>query len=633
MHPYQEFIAKSRYARYLPQDNRREDWPETVRRWVDFMRDHAEKFSNGRLDKFDPLWNGTVFKAIRDLDVLPSMRSIMTAGPALERTNVAAYNCAYLPVDNQLAFDEAMYILLCGTGVGFSVESQYTSQLPTIPSELILNNGATIVVEDSKEGWCYAFRELIAALYRGRIPDWDTSKVRPAGAPLKTFGGRASGPGPLVDLFKFTINKFQAAAGRRLSNLDCHDIMCKIGEVVVVGGVRRSAMISLGDLHDEQHRLAKHGAWWELESQRALSNNSAVYESRPSRDVFDAEWADLIASGSGERGIFNREASKKQAASRNRRPYGIDYGTNPCSEIILRPYQFCNLSTVVVKPTDGERDLERKVVLAAFLGTLQASLTDFPYLRPIWKENTEAEALLGVSMTGILDNPLLNGMKDSHRLPALLNELRRNAQETNIYWAKIIGVKPAAAITCVKPEGTVSQLTMTASGIHPNHASHYIRRVRQDRKDPLTQFLINEGIPSEACVMKPDETVVFEFPLRGHGMLRKDLTAIEHLDIWLTYQRYWCEHKPSVTISVKPNEWESVGNWVYENFDECTGVSFLPDDGGTYRQAPYEECSEEEYVKREAALPKVLYWDTLQEYSDNVEGAQMLACTAGGCSI
>lgn len=619
MNSYQSIIAKSRYARYLPEESRREDWPETAARWVEFFQEQLQD----KVSPTDTIWDilGT---HITNLEALPSMRSIMTAGEALKRTHVAAYNCSYLPIDHPQCFSEAMYILLCGTGVGFSCESKYVQMLPPVPQ--LHPSEHWIVVDDSKEGWCYAFQELIDCLYRGVIPQWDVSGVRPAGAPLKTFGGRASGPEPLVSLFKYTVEKFKEAKGRKLNPLEAHDIACKIGEVVVVGGVRRSAMISLGDLTDTSHATAKAGAWWEGHGERALANNSAVYNSKPAIGEFMKEWLDIYNSHSGERGIFNREASQKQASKWGRRDYNVDYGTNPCSEIILKPYQFCNLSTVVVSPTDTRESLKHKVRLASIMGTMQSTLTDFPYLRSIWKENTEQERLLGVSMTGILDNPLLFG---DYNEP-LLNELRDVARETNVEWAGILGVPVSAAICAIKPEGTVSQLTQTSSGIHTGHSPYYIRRIRQDIKDPLTQFLIDQGVAYEPCVMKPESTVVFSFPQRAYGKTRKDLTAIQHLNIWLKYQRHYCEHKPSVTISVKDHEWMEVGAWVYENFNECTGVSFLPDDGGTYRQAPYEEITEEEYNKM--VMP-VIDWSLFKEDRDNVEGAQMLACTSGQCSI
>jgi len=623
MNSYQQLIAKSRYARYLPEQKRRENWDETSTRWVDFFKEQLKD----KIDTQDTIWDilGT---SINSLSVLPSMRSIMTAGEALKRTHVAAYNCSYLPVDHKRCFDEAMYILLCGTGVGFSCEKQYVDKLPTVPS--LEESDKIITVEDSKEGWCEAYKLLISRLYAGTIPKWDVSLVRPAGAPLKTFGGRASGPGPLIDLFQYTVDKFKMAKGRKLRPIEAHDIMCKIGEVVVVGGVRRSAMISLGDLGDYEHATAKAGAWWEIYAERALANNSAVYNNKPSIGEFMKEWLDIYNSHSGERGIFNREASQKQAAKWGRRDIKTDYGTNPCSEIILKPYQFCNLSTIVVSPDDTLASLKTKVRLATIMGTMQSTLTDFPYLRDIWKTNTEQERLLGVSMTGILDNGLLRGSHNATTLRTVLEQLRDVARETNKEWAEILGIPESAAITCVKPEGTVSQLTQTSSGIHAGHAPYYIRRIRQDKKDPLTQFLIEQGVPNEDCVMKPDQTAVFSFPQHSPGFTRKDINAIEHLNIWLAYQRYWCEHKPSVTISVKDHEWLEVGAWVYEHFDECTGISFLPDDGGTYRQAPYEDINKEQFNNMN--MP-VIDWSIFFEDRDNVEGAQTLACTAGGCEI
>jgi len=619
MNSYQEIIAKSRYSRYIPEENRRENWPETSARWIDFFAKHL----SDKLSMTDPIWT-TLKSYITNLESLPSMRSVMTAGKALERTNVAAYNCSYLPVDHMRSFDESMYILLCGTGVGFSCEQRYVSQLPSIPAQYPVST--IITVEDSKEGWCEAYKQLIANLYEGNVPTWDVSLVRPAGAPLKTFGGRASGPGPLVSLFEYTVAKFKHAEGRQLKPIEAHDIMCKIGEVVVVGGVRRSAMISLGDLGDYDHATAKSGAWWESHGERALSNNSAVYDSKPSIGAFMKEWLDIYNSHSGERGIFNREASQKQAAKWGRRDYDVDYGTNPCSEIILKPYQFCNLSTVVVQAEDTLEDLKRKIRMASIMGTMQSTLTYFPYLRDIWRENTEAERLLGVSMTGILDNPLLFGAYNE----VVLEELREEARKTNEYWAKVLGINPSTAVTCVKPEGTVSQLTQTSSGIHTGHSEFYIRRIRQDIKDPLTQFLISQGIAHEPCVMKPDSTVVFSFPQQSKGLVRNDISAIRHLEIWLKFQRHYCEHKPSITVSVKEDEWLKVGAWVYEHFDECTGISFLPDDGGTYKQAPYEEITEEQF---NAMHMPVIDWSDFVEYSDNVEGAQTLSCAAGGCSI
>lgn len=522
----------------------------------------------------------------------------------------------------------------CGTGVGFSVERQYVNQLPEIPHQMY-DSDTVIVVKDSKEGWSKAFRMLIALLYSGEIPKWDLSKLRPAGSILKTFGGRSSGPEPLNDLFKFTVKTFRNAAGRKLNSLECHDIMCKVGEVVVVGGVRRSAMISLSNLSDDRMRHAKSGAWWEANVQRALSNNSAVYTERPDVGIFMAEWMALYESKSGERGIFSREASKKLADRSGRRSSNHDFGTNPCSEIILRPYEFCNLSEVVVRANDTEDSLLDKIKIATILGTFQSLLTDFPYLRKIWQKNTEEERLLGVSLTGIYDSKLLNNFKDKE-LPARLQKLRQMAIDTNKEWAEKLDIPHSAAITCTKPSGTVSQLVDSASGIHPRHDPYYFRRVRSDNKDPLTQHLVKAGVPAEPDVTKPGSTTIFTFPKKAPkgAMVRSDVSAIEHLELWLIYQRHWCEHKPSVTISVKENEWPSVGAWVWEHFDEMSGVSFLPWDGGSYRQAPYETITKEQYEEAFSKMPKGIDWDTLIEQEDTTEGTQTLACTgAGSCEL
>ena len=630
MTAYNTFIGKSRYARYLDDLGRREHWNETVARYFDFMEKHLATKQNYTLT---PELRNELQTAVINLEVMPSMRAVMTAGPALERQNVAAFNCSYLPIDDPKAFDEAMYILLCGTGVGFSVEQKYVSQLPEVPDQLF-DSKTSIMVSDSKEGWAKSLRQLLALLYSGEIPRFDVSKVRPAGARLKTFGGRASGPKPLEDLYLFCISKFKGAVGRRLSSLECHDILCKIGEVVVVGGVRRSAMISLSDLSDDKMAHAKAGNWWDGQGQRALANNSATYTETPGIGQFMREWSSIYESHSGERGIFNREASQKQALKNGRRDSEQDFGTNPCSEIILRPYQFCNLSSCIVRSEDSIEVLANKIRLATILGTFQASLTNFPYLRKIWQKNTEEEALLGVSMTGILDNPLLNNPNDV-LLPERLEKLRGIAIDTNAEFAAAIGINQSVAVTAVKPEGTVSQLCSTASGIHPQHSQYYIRRVRADNKDPLTQFMIESGFVAEPCVMKPDSTTIFSFPVAvaEGALLREQLSAIDHLHLWLLFQRHYCEHKPSVTISVKENEWMDVGAWVFKHFDEVTGVSFLPMDLGTYRQAPYEECSKEEYEALKAIVPESVNWDQFLEFNDNVEGAQTLACTAGGCEI
>ncbi len=629
MTPYSTYIAKSRYSRYLSDMKRREHWEETVNRYTTFMVKHLR-------EKFNYTVTDDLYKELRDaiinLEVMPSMRAIMTAGKALDRDNTAGYNCSYLPIDDPKAFDEAMYILLCGTGVGFSVEHRYVDQLPEVPDQLF-DSETVISVADSKEGWAKALRQLIALLYSGEVAKYDLSKIRPAGARLKTFGGRASGPAPLDELFKFTIAKFRSAIGRKLTSIECHDILCKIGEVVVVGGVRRSAMISLSDLEDDRMRHAKTGDWWTHNGQRALANNSATYNAKPDIGQFLAEWTSLYNSHSGERGIFSRDASKTQAKKNGRRDSDYDFGTNPCSEIILRPYQFCNLTEVVVREEDTLESLSRKVRIATILGTFQSTLTHFPYLRKIWQKNTEEERLLGVSLTGILDNEWMGTICDSTKKN--LEQLRQVAVSTNMDFAANLGIPQSTAITCVKPSGTVSQLVDSASGIHTRHSDYYIRRVRGDKKDPLTAFLIEAGVPAEDCVMRPESTVVFSFPMKSpeHARTREDLDAVQHLDLWLMYQRHWCEHKPSVTISVKEEEWMDVGAWVWRNFDEISGVSFLPYDGGTYRQAPYEECSKEDYETLLAKMPKDIHWDVLVEHDDNVEGVQTLACTGSTCEI
>ena len=639
---YSQFISKSRYARYVSQNKKREDWKETVNRYMEFMQKHLEDSAGYTIE---PRVKKRVQTAIENLEVMPSMRAIMTAGKALDRDNTAGYNCSYLPIDDPKSFDEAMYILLCGTGVGFSVEQKYISNLPEIPEKLF-ESETTIVVSDSKEGWAKALRQLLALLWSGEVPKYDFKKIRPAGARLKTFGGRASGPEPLKELFEFTIFKFKQAKGRKLSSIDCHDIMCKVGEVVVVGGVRRSAMISLSQLEDSKMRECKSGAWWNGNGHRALANNSAVYEEKPDMGQFMAEWRSLYDSKSGERGIFSRDASKRQVAKNGRRDPNYEWGTNPCSEIILRGPkitdkghitgtggQFCNLSEVVVRSDDTLETLKEKVEIATILGTWQSTLVHFPYLRKIWQKNTEEERLLGVSFTGILDNKWMGEVCDETK--SKLEQLRQHAVQTNKVWAKLFGINQSAAITCVKPSGTVSQLCDSASGIHTRHSPYYIRRVRGDKKDPLTSFLKESGIPTEDCVMKPDSTSVFSFPVKSPegARIRDNLTAIEHLDLWLMYQQHWCEHKPSVTISVKEEEWLEVGAWVWKNFDDISGISFLPYDGGTYRQAPYEECSKEEYEEMLAKMPGEINWDTLIEEDDNVKGVQELSCTAGGCEI
>ena len=620
---YQTFIATSRYARWLEDEGRRETWGETVER---YLQNIAKTW-------LKPVDLQEVRDAILSLEVMPSMRSMMTAGKAADRDNTCMYNCSYLPVDDPKSFDEAMFILLCGTGVGFSVERQFITKLPDVPS--LFESETTVVIKDSKEGWAKGLRQVLALLWAGEIPKWDVSKVRPAGARLKTFGGRASGPAPLIDLFNFAVTTFRQAEGRKLSSLECHDLMCKIGEVVVVGGVRRSAMISLSNLSDDRMRHAKSGNWWENAGHRALANNSVSYTEKPDSMAFMREWTALMESGSGERGIFNREASVKQASKNGRRETCYEFGTNPCSEIILRPNQFCNLTEVVIRANDSLEDLARKVRLATVLGTIQSTYTHFPYLRKVWNTNTEAERLLGVSLTGVMDNKLMT--LENKGLSETLEHLKNVAISTNAEWADRLGIPHSTAITCNKPSGTVSQLVDSASGIHARHSPYYIRTVRGDNKDPLTQFMIDQGIPSEPDVMKPDATTVFSFPMQSPlgAVHTADMTAIQQLEMWLVYQRHWCEHKPSVTINVKADEWLEVGAFVFKHFDEMSGVSFLPFNEHTYQQAPYQECTKENFYDMVDKSPIKIDWTKLSTYeqTDNTSGMQTMACTGDVCEM
>jgi ribonucleoside-diphosphate reductase alpha chain len=629
--PYRNFIAVSRYSRWIENQGRRETWSETVDRYIDFMKDHLVKNYNY---KQDDIKFAQVKDAILNHKVMPSMRSLMTAGPALERDNIAAYNCSFIAVDSLRAFDEAMYILMNGTGVGFSVEQKYVSNLPVIAEELFATN-TTIVVEDSKLGWAKAYKELIGLLVTGQIPEWDMSKVRPAGARLKTFGGRASGPEPLNDLFKFTVEQFKIAAGRRLKPIEAHDIMCKVGEVVVVGGVRRSALISLSNLDDFEMAKAKSGQWWETEGQRALANNSAVYNAKPNTAQFLREWRNLYESKSGERGIYNMDSVRKHIDKFGRRDSSKVTGTNPCGEILLRANEFCNLTEVVIDANDTEETLKDKIRLATILGTWQSSLTNFKYIRKSWKDNCEEERLLGVSLTGIFGNPITGTVHEG--LSDMLDRLRESSIEVNKNESEVLGINPSVAITTVKPSGTVSQLTGVSSGIHPWYSEYYIRTVRADNKDPLTTFLKDFNVPHEPDVMKPDTTTVFSFPVKApkNAIVTKDLSAIEHLEVWKVYRTHWTEHNPSVTINVKEDEWLDVGAWVFNNFDSIGGVSFLPASEHTYKQAPYQEISEQEYKDLVSKMPKRIPWESLSLYEleDGTSGSQELACSAGACEI
>ena len=623
MDSYQSYIHKSRYARYLPEESRRETWPETINRYLDFFEQRGQ---------LDLKTREELFEAIHNMDVMPSMRALMTAGPALERDNVAGFNCSYLPIDHPRAFDELLYILMCGTGVGFSVERQYTNKLPEV-ADAFHKTETIIRVPDSKIGWAKAFRELISLLYSGQIPEWDMSGLRAAGAPLRTFGGRSSGPEPLRSLFEFTVELFVSAAGRRLSSLECHDLACKVAQVVVVGGVRRSALISLSNLTDDRIRRAKHGQWWVDTPHRGLANNSACYTEKPDFESFLSEWHALYESRSGERGMFSRVASQKKAAENGRRDSSYEFGTNPCSEIILRPNQFCNLSEVVVREGDTLEDLHRKARLATILGTLQSGMVDFRYLRPVWKKNTEEECLLGVSLTGIMDNKLTAGRLGKAKLADFLTGLKATCIEVNEEWAGRLGINRSTAITCVKPSGTVSQLVDSASGIHARFAKYYIRRVRADIKDPLCEVLKQAGVPHEVDITNPN-TLVFSFYKKSPraSVMVSDQTGVDQLDIWSVYQDSWCEHKPSVTVYYKDDEFLTIGQWLYNKFDEVSGVSFLPYSDHSYQQAPYEAITREEYEVGVKSMPDELIWD-IQEHEDKTEGAQTLACVGGSCEL
>ena len=630
---YQEFIHLSRYSRWLPEKERRETWEETVGRYFNFFTEHLEESHKYKLTK--ELRN-ELEEAVLSLEVMPSMRCLMTAGEALKRENIAGYNCSYIAVNRPNAFDEILYVLMNGTGVGFSVERQFISELPVVADEFH-HTDTTIVIADSKLGWAKGLKELIGMLYIGQIPRWDLSRVRSAGSPLKTFGGRASGPEPLESLLNFTVNIFINSAGRKLSSLEAHDLVCKIAEVVVVGGVRRSALISLSNLSDDRMRHAKTGQWNLQNPQRALANNSACYQDNPEMGIFMEEWKALYDSKSGERGIFNRISAQKQAEKNGRRDAEHLFGTNPCSEIILRNREFCNLSEVVVRPSDTREPLLKKIRLATILGTFQATLTNFKYVSAAWKNNCEEERLLGVSLTGIMDNKFLNGKGHFHTLPIMLQEFKNEAIKTNAEFAKKIGINQSVAITCVKPSGTVSQLVDAASGIHARHNPYYIRTVRGDKKDPLTKMMKDNGFPLEDDIMNPSHTSVFSFPMKVNGtsVFRTDMTAIKQLELWKIYQDNWCEHKPSVTISVKESEWLEVGAWVYKNFEDMSGVSFLPFTEHTYKQAPYQDCQKEEYETLLEKMPKEVNWKDLSKYekSDMTIASQELACSAGNCEI
>ena len=624
MDQYQQFIHKSRYARWLEDKGRRETWEETVTRFCDFWKNR---------NQIDQKTYNRMYKAIGNLDVMPSMRCMMTAGEALDKDNVAGFNCSYLHIDNPRAFDELMYVLMCGTGVGFSVERQFINQLPVI-AETFHESNSVIMVSDSKIGWASSFRELISILYAGKVPKWDMSKGRPAGARLKVFGGRASGPDPLNDLFHFSVGIFKKAAGRKLTSIECHDLCCKIADIVVVGGVRRSALISLSNLTDNRMANAKTGRWWETEGQRRLANNSVAYTEKPDFQSYLSEIKTIYDSFAGERGFFSRVAAQNIAARNGRRDHERDFGTNPCSEIILRSNQFCNLSEIVVRHDDTLETLKEKAEVATIIGTLQATLTDFRYLRNIWRRNTEEEALLGVSMTGIMDHYLLG--KNSPDLPRWLEEIRDVTISTNKKWAEKLGIERSAAITCVKPSGTVSQLVDSASGIHPRFAKRYVRRVRSDKKDPLANFMSQKGFPVEQAV-ENTEAVVFSFPVQApeKSTTVREVGAMQQLELWKAYQDHWCEHKPSITVYYTNEEFLQVAQWVWENFDICSGISLLPYSDHVYQQAPYEELDEERFNELKFQMPSEVDWGEMTEFEseDNTTGSQELACVGTSCEI
>ena len=626
MDQYQQFIHKSRYARWLESEGRRETWAETVQRYIDFFVER-EQLTEGSQETQE------IYNAIYNLEVMPSMRCMMTAGEALKRDNVAGFNCSYLHIDHPRAFDELMYVLMCGTGVGFSVERNFIAHLPVV-NEGMFHTDTTIVVADSKMGWASAYRELIAMLYAGKIPKWDMRKVRPAGARLKTFGGRASGPEPLIDLFNFTVGVFKKASGRKLTSIECHDVVCKIADIVVVGGVRRSALISLSNLSDQRMAKAKSGAWWENDGHRRLANNSVAYTDKPDFEAYLSEMQTMYESKAGERGIFSRIAAQKIAARNGRRDPEHDFGTNPCSEIILRSNQFCNLSEVVVREDDTLEQLKKKTRIATIIGSLQSTLTDFRYLRVRWKRNTEEEALLGVSMTGIMDHWLLS--KTGPDLEKWLTEMKDVSIETNKEWSEKLGVNQSVAITCVKPSGTVSQLVDSASGIHPRFSKQYIRRVRSDKKDPLAVYMADKGFPVENDVMS-DSSVVFSFPVKAPttSVTVNQVGAMQQLELWKAYQNFWCEHKPSITIYYTDDEFLEVAQWIWKNFDMCSGISLLPYSDHVYQQAPYEDATDEMFKELVGKMPADIDWDDLSNYEmeDNTIGSQELACVGGACEI
>ncbi|MDA0320449.1 MAG: recombinase [Proteobacteria bacterium] len=619
----EEYVYISKYSKFLHDQNRRETWAETVKRYKANVLDRH--LSNEMAE--------IIARAILNLEVVPSMRMLATAGPALDRDNVCGYNCAYKAITQPRDFSDALFILSSGTGMGYSVEKKYISQLPKVPSSVKMDE-VSFTVQDSREGWQEAVQFAMEEGFLGNIYEYDLSLLRPEGAILKTFGGRSSGPEPLRKTLNYINDLFKKAAGRQLTSLECHDLMCMIASCIVAGGVRRSAMISLGDIDDVEMRNAKNWSLGAFPEERHSANNSYVTNGTPSKEEFEAEWSAMVAGKSGERGIFNRASAKAQAEKFGRKV--ADFGCNPCSEILLvDDGQFCNLSEVIIRADDDFYDLKRKVELATIIGTVQSTFTHFPALPKNWTDNCEEERLLGVSMTGIMDNPLTNGVLAG--LPGRLNELRNFAIDTNKKWAEKLGISAAASVTCVKPSGSVSALTGTASGIHSRWSDYYIRRTIQSNADPLTQLMIDEGIPHEPSATKPDLETVFSFPIASPlgAVTNGTRSAIEQMEMWLTYQRNWTTHKVSATISVKSDEWDDLAKFVYDHFDEIAGVSFLPYDDHAYVQAPYEQISAEKYEELNLAFPISVNWSRLPEFEieDTTKASQELACTGGACEI
>lgn len=626
--PYQDFIFYRTYSRWNDDLGRRETWQETVDRYMSFMRKNVG-------DKLTFEEYQEIREAILKHEVMPSMRLMWGAGGPTARCNVSAYNCSYLAIKELRDFAETLYLLCSGTGVGFSVEKAAVDQLPVVQPQKGVPS-KYFVIDDSKEGWAEALHDCLHALFNGEDAIFDFSQIRPAGARLKTMGGRAAGPQPLMDLLEFTKEVVLARQGKKLRPIDVHDIMTKIGEIVVAGGVRRSAMISLSDLEDAEVQHAKDGRFWEHSAHRALANNSAVYKQKPTREEFLSEWDALRKSGSGERGIFNRGSLTEQVPARRLFEWnGVVpalAGTNPCGEIVLKDKQFCNLTEIVARAEDTEETLLKKARIATILGTYQSTLTDFKFLSSEWKRNCEDERLLGVSITGQWDSPAV-------RDEQVLTRMKHVAQDTNSEYAKRFGINPSTAITCVKPSGTVGQLVNASPGLHARYSEYYLKRVRISVTDPLFKMLRDLGVPSHPEVGQGESTAntfVLDFPIASpQGAVTADkLSAIAQLEHWLMMKRSWTEHNPSCTIYIKDGEWEQVRDWIYEHWDLVGGLSFLPYEDHVYELAPYTPISKEEYEKLASLFPKIDFSVlTRYEKDDETTGAQELACVAGGCEL